>query len=73
MVRAFIECGEGKNYRGVDGVEQKRVFSNGEVVIKTGDGIFFHAHSESAMPILIDKEDGEKLFNLKDEEEHQDR
>lgn len=54
-------------------MEQRRIFSNGEVVIKTEEGVFFHAHSESAMPILIDKEDGEKLFNLTDEEEKQDQ
>lgn len=50
-------------------MEQRRVFSNGEVVIKTEEGIFFHAHSESALPILIDKEDGEKLFKQGDEAE----
>lgn len=52
-------------------MEQRRVFSNGEVVIKTGEGIFFHAYSESAIPLLIDKEDGEKLFKLIDEEDNQ--
>lgn len=50
-------------------MEQRRVFSNGEVVIKTDEGVFFHAHSESALPISIDKEDGEKLFKQADEEE----
>lgn len=48
-------------------MEQRRVFSNGEVVIKTEEGVYFHAGFEGAIPILIDKEDGEKLFNLVEE------
>ena len=44
-------------------MEQKRILSTGEVVIKTDEGIYFHAQSEIATPILIDKEEGERLFN----------
>lgn len=50
-------------------MEQRRVFSNGEIVIKTEEGIFFHADFEGAIPILIDKEYGENFFNLADKEE----
>lgn len=54
--------------KGVDHMEQRKFFDNGEMIIKTEEGVFFHAHSENSIPILIDKEDGEKLFKLADEE-----
>ena len=46
-------------------MEIKKVLDNGEVVIKTEEGIYFHALSEDSLPLLIDKEEGEKLFNSK--------
>jgi hypothetical protein len=44
-------------------MEQRKVLSNGELVIKTDEGIYFHALSEDSMPLLIDKEEGERLIN----------
>ncbi len=43
-------------------LEQKRFLPNGEMIIKTEEGIYFHSISETSMPILIDKEEGELLF-----------
>jgi hypothetical protein len=44
-------------------MEQRKVLSNGELVIKTDEGIYFHALSVDSMPLLIDKEEGERLIN----------
>lgn len=44
-------------------LEKTKLLENGEVVIRTGDGVYFLASSPNAMPLLIDKEEGEKLMN----------
>ena len=44
-------------------LEQKRFLPNGEVIVKTEEGIYFHSLSETSMPILIDKEDIEGTIN----------
>lgn len=41
---------------------QTRFLPNGEMIIKTEEGIFFHAFTRDSMPILIDEEEGKALF-----------
>jgi hypothetical protein len=40
----------------------QKVLENGEIVIQTGDGVYFHQMNKDSMPLLIDKEEGEKLM-----------
>ena len=44
-------------------MEQRKVLENGDVVIKTDEGIYFHQLKEVSIPLLIDKEEGERLWN----------
>lgn len=43
-----------------------KTLSNGEVVIKTEEGLYFHAVDDSAIPVLVSKEEGERLWGLED-------
>ncbi len=45
-------------------MEQRRVLDNGEVVIKTEEGIYFHALDESSIPLLIGEEEGKELMGV---------
>lgn len=53
----------GKRKGGVT-MEQRRVLDNGEVVIKTEEGIYFHALDESSIPLLIGEEEGKELMGV---------
>lgn len=44
-------------------MEERKILPNGEVVIKSGEGVYFHAMDNDSLPIVIDKDEGEKLFN----------
>lgn len=43
-------------------MEQRKFLVNGEMIIKTEEGVFFHAGQEDFIPILIDEDEGKKLF-----------
>ncbi len=43
-------------------MEQRKFLENGEMVIKTEEGVFFHAGQEDFIPMSISEEEGEKLF-----------
>ena len=49
---------------GVKMGELRKVLSNGELVIKTDEGIYFHALNEDSMPLLIDEEEGIRLMEI---------
>lgn len=38
--------------------------SNGEIVICTEKGIYFHALDNTTIPVLVNKEEGERLWNM---------
>lgn len=40
-----------------------RRMDNGEIIIKTEEGLYFHAMDGSSIPILINKEEGERLWS----------
>lgn len=42
----------------------KKTLSSGEIIIKTEDGIYFMAPREDSIPLLISREEGERLWNL---------
>lgn len=43
-------------------MEQRKFLENGEMIIKTEEGVFFHAGQEDFIPVLIGEDEGEKLF-----------
>ena len=43
-----------------------KIFSNGEIVHKSEDGIYAHQLNADSLPIVIGVEEGEQLFTLKD-------
>lgn len=43
-----------------------RKLPNGEVLIKTEAGLYFHAIDDNGVPVLISKDEGERLWSLAD-------
>lgn len=43
-----------------------KTLPNGEVIIKTENDLYFHALDEASIPVLVSKEEGERLWSLED-------
>jgi predicted Zn-ribbon and HTH transcriptional regulator len=44
-------------------LEEKKIhLSNGNLLIRTEEGIYFISHGEKGMPLLIEQEEGERLL-----------
>lgn len=43
-----------------------RKLPNGEVLIRTEAGLYFHAIDDNGVPVLISKDEGERLWSLAD-------
>lgn len=41
-----------------------KTLQNGEVIIKTEEELYFHAIDSSSIPVLVNKEEGERLWLL---------
>jgi hypothetical protein len=44
-------------------MEQRKVLENGDLLIKTEEGIYFLQIVGTQFPLTIDKEEGEQLWN----------
>lgn len=43
-----------------------KTLANGEVVIKTVNELYFHAVDAASIPVMVSKEEGERLWSLED-------
>lgn len=59
-----------KQKDGTEDVEIKYL-ATGEVVLRTNKGTYYHAVDEDSVPVLISKDEGERLWKLADESEKQ--
>jgi hypothetical protein len=47
---------------------ETKVLSNGEVIIKTDEGYYYHAVDIDSVPVLINAEEGQRLWTLEETE-----
>lgn len=62
---AHLSTGEYLTYFlpvGKDETEKRKTLENGEILIRTDEGIFFLANREDGLPLLISEEEGKNLW-----------